>query len=294
MRQQDRSKLDRVAIMTLNFESMMRVPGLWEGPNDTLELFDIPVMFADRYGVHNIEIQHTHFASTELGYLKDLRSRVEKAGSRFTNINLEFGPMNISAAQPTARLHAIDLTKQWIDHAVTVGSPRVMINQGAPSHENKAWSVPALREMVEYGKTRGVKVGVETRGPVSGNNRGVVNPAAQPPATPPAPPAAGAPLPVLTNVPGWVLLAELLANSGALANVDLGGVGAADQGELHAALRTLLPMTVGSMHVRPSPRWDLATAVRFTNTLGYQGIYSIEVRGHEGTKAALDTVVANI
>jgi hypothetical protein len=91
-----------------------------------------------------------------------------------------------------------------------------------------------------------------------------------------------------------VLLAELLADSGALANVDLGGVGAADQGELHAALRTLLPMTVGSMHVRPSPRWDLATAIRFTATLGYQGLYSIEVRGHEGTKAALDTVVANL
>ena len=296
MTQDPAAKLDRIAIMTLNFENMMRVPGLWEGTNDTLELFDIPEMYADRYGVHNIEIQHTHFASTEPAYLQELRARVEKSKSRFTNINLEFGPMNVSAAQPTLRLHAIDLTKQWIDHAAAVGSPRVMINQGAPTHESKVWSVPALKQMVEYGKTKNVKVGVETRGSVSGNNRGVVNPApaGQPPATPPTPPAPGAPLPVLTTVPGWVLLAELLADSGALANVDLGGVGAADQGELHAALRTLLPMTVGSMHVRPSPRWDLATAIRFTVTLGYQGIYSIEVRGHEGTKAALDTVVANL
>ena len=302
MTQAPPAKLDRIAIMTLNFENMMRVPGLWEGPNDTLELFDIPEMYADRYGVHNIEIQHTHFASTEPSYLKELRARVEKAKSRFTNINLEFGPMNVSAPQPLARLHTIDLTKQWIDHAAAVGSPRVMLNQGAPTHESKAWSVPALKEIVAYGATKGVKIGVETRGPISGNNRGVVNPSppapagapAQAPATPPAPPAPGAPLPVLTGVPGWVLLAELLADSGALANVDLGGVGAADQGELHAALRTLLPMTVGSMHIRPTARWDLATAIRFTATLGYTGIYSIEVRGHEGTKAALDTVVANI
>ena len=318
MAQRDPAKLSRVAIMVLNFENTLRVPGLWEGPTDTLELFDVPAMFADTYGVHNIEIQHTHFASTEDSYLRELRARAEKVKSRFSNINLEFGPMTISAPQSLQRLHAIDLTKQWIDHAVVLGSPRLMINQGAPTQENKEWAIPALKAMVEYGKSKGVLIGVETRGPVSGNNRGVVNPAAAPAggargAAPGAAPAAGAPapqaapaqppaaaatpgqpLPVLTAVPGWVLLTEILRDSGALANVDLGGVGAADQGELHAALRTLLPITVGSMHVRPSPRWDLATAIKFTVTLGYQGLYSIEVRGHEGTRAALDTVVANI
>ena len=312
MAQNDPAKLSRIAIMVLNFENTLRVPGLWEGPTDTLDLFDVPAMFADTYGVHNVEIQHTHFASTEESYLRELRARAEKVKSRFSNINLEFGPMTISAAQPLQRLHAIDLTKQWIDHAVVLGAPRVMINQGAPTQENKEWAIPALKAMVEYGKSKGVMIGVETRGAVSGNNRGVVNPAAAPaggargaapgaaapaaqaPPAPPAAPAPGQPLPVLTAVPGWVLLAEILRDSGAMANVDLGGVGAADQGELHAALRTLLPITVGSMHVRPSPRWDLATAIKFTVTLGYQGLYSIEVRGHEGTLAALNTVVANL
>src|SRR4030095_13149430 len=108
-------------------------------------------------------------------------------------------------------------------------------------------------------------------------------PTPHPPATPPAAPTPGALLPVLTAPPNWVLLAEMLRDSGAQANVDVGGVGAADQGELHAALRTLLPITVGNMHIRPSPRWDLATALKFTTTLGYQGLHSIEVRGHAGT-----------
>src|SRR5260221_9506252 len=103
--------------MVFNFENTLKVPGLWEGPTDTLDLFDVPQMFADRYGVHNIEIQHTHFASTEPSFLRELRARVEKAGSRLSNINLEFGPMNISAPQPVQRLQAIDLTRQWIDHA---------------------------------------------------------------------------------------------------------------------------------------------------------------------------------
>ncbi len=298
--QADGAKLARIAIMVLNFENMLRVAALWEGPTDTLNLFDVPQMFADRYGVHNIEIQHTHFASTEPSFLRELRVQVEKAQSRLSNINLEFGPMNISAPQPVQRLQAIDLTRQWIDHAVVLGCPRVMINQGALTSENKLDAVRALRAMVEYGKSKSVMVGVETRG-VGGNNRGVVGtvvPAPTPGSAPArgaaAPAAPGAPLPVLTAPPTWVLLAEVLQDSGALANVDIGGVGAADQGELHAALRTLLPVTVGNMHIRPSPRWDLATAIRFTVTLGYQGLYSIEVRGHDGTLATRDTVLANL
>ncbi len=174
-----------------------------------------------------------------------------------------------------------------------------MINQGALKEDNKAEAIRALKTMVEYGKAKGIKIGVETRG-VGGNNRGVVGTVLPPPAPgtapapPPAPPVPGAPLPVLTTPPSWVLLAEVLRESGALANVDIGGVGAADQGELHAALRTLLPMTIGNMHIRPSPRWDLATAIKFTVALGYQGLYSIEVRGHEGTLATRDTVLANL
>ena len=300
----DPAKLARLAVMVLNFENMLRIPGVWEEPTDTINLSDIPQMFAERYGVHNIEIQHTHFASTEPALLANMRTQAEKAGSRFSNINLEFGPMNISAAQPGLRLQAIDLTKQWIDHAVILGSPRVMINQGALTVVNRHDAIRALSAMVEYGESKGIKIGVETRG-VGGQNRGVIGtvfawPAAAGAATAaPAAPRGGGPGPaaaqqVLTAPPAWVLLAEVLRESGALANVDIGGVGAADQGELHAALRALLPMTVGNMHIRPSPRWDLATAIRFTVTLGYQGLYSIEVRGHDGTLATRDTIVANL
>src|SRR5262245_47137824 len=166
----DPAKLARLAVMVLNFENMLRIPGVWEEPTDTINLSDIPQMFAERYGVHNIEIQHTHFASTEPALLANMRTQAEKAGSRFSNINLEFGPMNISAAQPGLRLQAIDLTKQWIDHAVILGSPRVMINQGALTVENRHDAIRALSAMVEYGESKGIKIGVETRG-VGGQNR---------------------------------------------------------------------------------------------------------------------------
>src|SRR5438045_6650720 len=42
----------------------------------------LPQMYADTYGVHNIEFQHSHIVSTEASYLKELRARIEKTKSR--------------------------------------------------------------------------------------------------------------------------------------------------------------------------------------------------------------------
>ena len=121
-------------------------------------------MLADRYGVHKVEFQHYHLASTEPSYLKELRARLERSKSRATQINLEFGTLNISAPRLRDRLMAIDLTKQWVDHAVLMGAQRVMINQGQPTHENKAYSIPALKAMADYGRSKDIIVSVETRG----------------------------------------------------------------------------------------------------------------------------------
>ena len=51
-------------------------------------------MIADRYGVHHVEFQHTHFASTESSYLTEVRERIRKAKSSMNQICLEFGPLN--------------------------------------------------------------------------------------------------------------------------------------------------------------------------------------------------------
>ena len=158
------STLDRIAIMTLNFQSILKVPDTQDSPNRTLELSDIGEMLADTYGVHKVEFQHYHLASVEPSYFKDMRSKLEKSKSRATQINLEFSGLNISAPQQRDRLLAIDLTKMWIDHAVTLGAQRVMINQGQPTQENKVHSIPTLKAMADYGKSKNIIVSVETRG----------------------------------------------------------------------------------------------------------------------------------
>jgi hypothetical protein len=293
------STLDRISIMTLNFQSILKVPDGDDSPTRTLELFDIAEMIADQYGVHKVEFQHYHIPSTEPSYLKELRSHIEKSKSRMTQINLEFSGLNMSAPRLRDRLMAIDLTKMWVDHAVMLGAQRVMINQGAqggtvnvmPTNDNKVYGIPALKAMADYGKSKGIIVSVETRGAGGGGRgqRGGGPAAAQ--ATPSAPPAPAMPQPEV-----WALLAEILNRSGARANVDVGGAGATSQDELHQCLRLLIPLTAGSIHTRVNARWDLATAIKFLeHDLGYKGLYTIEAsNGHEGTRQIYDVVVATL
>lgn len=287
------AKLDRVAIMTLNFQRMLKLPDLADGPERTLELFDLPQMLADRYGVHKIEFQHYHIPSTEPAYLKELRGRIEKSKSRMTQINLEFGNLNMSAPELRNRLMAIDLTKMWVEHAVMLGAQRVMINQGQPTHDNKVYGIPVLKTMADYGKSKGIIVSVETRG----GGRG----ATPPPAAPPLPgsvaaePVSPPPL-TLTGPARWMLLAEIIKGAGAYSNVDVGGAGAANQEELHTCLKTMFPTTANSLHARVNTQWDLATAIKFLeNELRYKGLYTIESsQGHEGTQQIYDVIVATL
>jgi hypothetical protein len=324
------STLDRIAIMTLNFQSILKVPDVEESPNRTLELFDIAQMIADKYGVHRVEFQHYHIPSTEPSYLKELRSHIEKSKSRMTQINLEFSGLNMSAPRLRDRLMAIDLTKAWVDHAVLLGAQRVMINQGAqggtanvmPNHENKVYGIPALKAMADYGKSKGIIVSMETRGGGGGGRRGggpgtagapgggqapasgTAAPSAAPPPTsaqaaPAAAPSTTPPAPATPPMPQpevWALMAEILKATGGYANVDVGGAGAANQEELHQCLKMLFPFNAGSMHTRVNTRWDLATAIKYLeHDLGYKGLYTIEAgNGHEGTQQIYDVVVATL
>jgi hypothetical protein len=124
----NRAKMDRVAIMSYSFNLIVKSDAHPDDPRRTLDILDFPDSMAQRYGIHNLEIQHYHFRSTEPDYLEEFRNRLNSAQSRMTQVILEFGPLNVSSADPIARVETIDLTKRWTDLAVTLGCPRVMIN----------------------------------------------------------------------------------------------------------------------------------------------------------------------
>ena len=268
----DETKLRRVAIMSLCFNSILKNPSQPNDPARTLDVAELGQMLADRYGVHNLEMQHAHFPVTAPAYLKEFRDRLAKTQSRVTNINLEFGPQNISAADPALRQQAIDRTKEWIDHALALGCPRIMVNQGAPTQENKDVAIAALKAMGDYGKSRNIMVAMENRGG-GGGRQGPAQPGATPAS--PAPPAPVGP-------PAWVLLVEIIKGSGTYANCDLGNF--PDQDTQHAGIRGMFPLTDGNCHVKLNPaRYDLPAALALVKQLGYTGLYSIEAGGGAGT-----------
>ena len=282
----DQAKLRRVAIMSLCFNSILKNPTQPDSPARTLDIMDLGQMLADRYGVHNVEMQHAHFPSTEPAYLKDFRDRLAKINSQVTNINLEFGPQNISAADPALRQQALDRTREWIDYAVAVGCPRIMVNQGAPTQENKDAAIATLKAMGDYGKSKNIMVAMENRG--GGGARGGTAPVPLPgaPAASPSPAA-------------WVLLVEIIKGSGTYANCDLGNF--PDQETQHAGMRGMFPLTDGNCHVKLNPaRYDLAAALALTKELAYKGLYSIEANvasgtdPHESVQRIYDVLLASI
>jgi sugar phosphate isomerase/epimerase len=257
------SRADRVAIMVYSFARVLKLPGRPSTPERTLEIFDVPEMFADRFKVHNVEMQHNYFESTEPAYFKDFLSRLEKTKSRVSNINLELGNMSIAALDPSLRAQAVDLTRAWIDHAVVLGSPRVMINQGRLTQENKAAAIETLTRMTAYAKTRNVMVGAEPRGD------------------------------------DFTLLTEVIRAGGAYTNPDVGNFGG-DQAHQHDGIKAMFPYTDGNCHMKMlnPPTYDLAAAIALIKELGYAGLYSIENEQpgdpYDNVQKVYDVVVANV
>lgn len=259
----DRKKLDRIGIMTLSFNSVLKSAAHPDDPKRTLDILDAPQMIADRYGVHHVEFQHAHFASTEPSYLKEVRERLRKAKSNMNQICLEFGPLNISTPDPVVRLETIDLTKQWIDHAVAIGCPRVMLNHGTLAPEVRQTAIAALRTIGEYGKQRNVCVTLESRGHTT-----------------------------TTANPSWEIVVEAVKAAGIHANPDTGNF--PDEAARHAGLRAMYPLSCGSSHAHYDPqRYSEADAIAISKELGYKGLYSIEATPVNGPDpyVAVQTII---
>jgi sugar phosphate isomerase/epimerase len=256
-------KRARIAIMSYSFESALKNPSKPDDPARTLDIMDLPQMYADRYGVHNVELQHSHLLSTEPAYLKDFLARVKKVKSKVTNINLELST-NMSSPTLYRRLEAVDLTKQWIDIAGRLGSPRVMLNQGSLTPEVFPYAVNALRTMGRYGDSKKVSVTLENRGAT-----------------------------------GWERVVEVVKAAGTYTNPDLGNF--PDQATQLQALPAMFPFNRGNAHVKLRPeRYDLATALQATKKLGYKGLLSIEATTnvspdpYVATQKVLDVLLANL
>ena len=282
------AKLARVSLMTLNFGNMVKFP--WtQNPNEnqTLDVFDLPKMYQDVYGESHIEFQHGHLVNSgqtppDAAFFREMRAKLDAAKVTATQVNIEIGEIPNLAGE--AREKWMTLGKQWVDAAPIIGVTRLMLNQTGLNEENKANCTSVWKEIQDYAKPKGIKISAETRG--TGGGRGRAQAGGQSPATPPDPRAAA--------TAAFLLLKQVIEAAGAYSNVDIGNVGAPDQQTLHDAIKALYPTSSGNMHIKSSPNWDIGAAVRFTESLGYRGLYSIEVNGHPAVRQVYAIILANV
>jgi hypothetical protein len=273
-------KIRRVAIMTLDYNSVLKLP--WDtapGPGKTLALLDVPQYFRDNYGVTNVEFQHSHLAQgtsdPDPAFFKEVKAKLDAAGVHANQINLEIGVITqLSTAD--ARAAWLTRAKKWADAAPILGATRLLINQTGLSDANKNDAIAAWKGIQDYAKPKGIKISVEPR-PFSATAYG-------PPAD----------YPNRAHVV-WGLLQECAQASGGYTNLDFGRTGRfVSQQQLHDAIRGTLATNSGNLHVKTSPQWDLGTAVRFTESLGYKGLYTIEVDFDPAVRVIYNTVLANV
>ena len=291
----NQDKLKRIGVMSGCFSSILKSAASPNDPNRTLDILDLPGMLAERYGLHYVELQHSHFASTEPEYLAEFRNRLKKANSQMNQINLELGPLNISTPDPVRRLETIDLTKRWIDHAVALGCPRVMVNPGAPTPEVRKLAIETLKTINAYAKTKKIFVTMENRGVGSSrtNPPGMVTPGPRRGGAPDS-----APQQPVYSAP-WEVIIELIKSAGIYANPDW--LWFPDEEARKEGLAVMYRLTSGSSHCRFEPaRFNAEDCVKIAKAAGYQGIYSIEAGRstdpdpYKAVQSVLDFALANI
>jgi hypothetical protein len=240
--EQRSAKLARIGVLSWSLNQLWsrNPPADMPRPAKPWDFLDYPALIADRYGLHNIEVQDENFASTEDSYINEFIDRMKKTRSRMINICLEVGSY-VSNPDPQKRLDAVEHTRKWVDYAVRLGSPSVMSNQGTGiTPENIGAPIEALKQCVAYAKTKNVYVTIE--------NRGERDPS---------------------------ILARMMRESGARANPDIGNF--PDEPTRERGMKELLPLTSNNCHVKMRPgSYDMTKYIQMTKDFGFKGTYSIE------------------
>ncbi len=92
-----------------------------------MDLKDFAAMVVKKFGLHNIEPLGDHFRSTDLDYVREVRSSTEKAGAHIVDIPVDL-PHSFYDPDPAGRDRAVASSRQWVDIAVAAGSPSVRLH----------------------------------------------------------------------------------------------------------------------------------------------------------------------
>jgi sugar phosphate isomerase/epimerase len=159
---------ERIAIASYPFREFIAGRDDKAAGGRKMELKEFAAHVRAKFDIRKIEPWSAHFRSLEKAYLEELRAAVGQAGGAIVNIAVD-GEHSPYAADSAERERAVAFSKQWIDAAVTIGSPSVRThiptaNNSKPDVERAAES---LRRVADYGATKNVVVHLENDDPVS-------------------------------------------------------------------------------------------------------------------------------
>jgi sugar phosphate isomerase/epimerase len=133
-----------------------------------MELKEFVAHVSAKFNIRKIEPWSPHFRSLDKAYLEELGASVAKAGGAFVDIAVD-GEHSPYAMDSAERDRAVAGSKQWIDVAVTIGSPsaRTHIPAANDSKPDVERTAESLKRVAEYGALKNVVVHLENDDAVS-------------------------------------------------------------------------------------------------------------------------------
>jgi sugar phosphate isomerase/epimerase len=146
----EKSSADRVGLGTVTFRNRFEQtkPKTVTGIRNPLTLLDVPGYYRERFGVRNLEFWSHHFESLEPSYLTKLQSRIEAAGSRLINVQVD-AAYDLASLDEAERQRSLQLARRWIDAAATLRSRAIRINPGRTGGSVEK-SIASLKELNVY------------------------------------------------------------------------------------------------------------------------------------------------
>ena len=162
----------RLAVATYPFRARILSPTNTERSDKVpgMDLAGFARYIRSEFNVFGIEPLHSHFASTELADIRNLKIAFDTIGVRTVNIPVD-EDVDLTSSDPARRDASIRTLERWIDIAVILQSPSIRIGTvphgTAPS--DIAGPAAALKPLLSYAAAHNVIVCLENDDPIFGS-----------------------------------------------------------------------------------------------------------------------------
>jgi len=134
------------------------------------DLRDFPEMIADHYHVHQLEMVAPHFESTSASYLREVKSRLDRAHSHLVNIPVDIEELwtkgGLSDPDAKIRETAIVACVRWMDVARELGAKSVRCDPGEMNRADLSNTVASYKKLAAAAASKNLYVIIENHGGV--------------------------------------------------------------------------------------------------------------------------------